>query len=100
MTYSRYNNTAYFTEITTGLPNLVDGASYDIGYTTYDSEFNTRTTVKYQNVKFDETWQNIAKLMVLFLVICEGDTCEYRVVAPTKWASATLVHPVPKWSER
>ena len=22
------------------------------------------------------------------------------VVAPTKWASAKLVHPIPKWSER
>ena len=54
----------------------------------------------YGNVKFHETGQNIAKPMVLFQVICEGDTCENKVVAPTKWASATLVHPVPKWSER
>lgn len=54
----------------------------------------------YGNVKFHETGQNIAKPMVLFQVRCEGDTCENKVVAPTKWASATLVHPVPKWSER
>ncbi len=54
----------------------------------------------YGNVKFHETGQNIAKPMVLFQVICEGDTCENKVVAPTKWASTTLVHPIPKWSER
>ena len=54
----------------------------------------------YGNVKFHETGQNIAKPMVLFQVMCEGDTCENKVVAPTKWASATLVHPIPKWSER
>jgi len=38
--------------------------------------------------------------MVLFQVRCEGDTCENKVVAPTKWASAELVHPIPKWSDR
>jgi len=38
--------------------------------------------------------------MVLFQVRCEGDTCENKVVAPTKWASTKLVHPIPKWSER
>ena len=54
----------------------------------------------YGNVKFHETGQNIAKPMVLFQVRCEGDTCENKVVAPTKWASAALVHPIPKWSER
>ena len=54
----------------------------------------------YGNVKFHETGQNIAKPMVLFQVRCDGDTCENKVVAPTKWASATLVHPIPKWSER
>ena len=54
----------------------------------------------YGNVKFHETGQNIAKPMVLFQVMCEGDTCENKVVAPTKWASTTLVHPIPKWSER
>ena len=26
--------------------------------------------------------------------------CENKVVAPLKWASAELIHPIPKWSER
>ena len=54
----------------------------------------------YGNIKFSDTGQNIAKPMVLFQVRCEGDDCANKVVAPTKWASATLVHPIPKWSER
>ena len=54
----------------------------------------------YGNVKFGDGGQNIAKPMVLFQVRCEGDTCANRLVAPTKWASHKLVHPVPKWSER
>tara|TARA_B100000315_G_scaffold163003_1_gene151454 strand:- start:1127 stop:2365 length:1239 start_codon:yes stop_codon:yes gene_type:complete len=54
----------------------------------------------YGNIKFNPAGQNIAKPMVLFQVRCEGDKCENKVVAPTKWAAAKLVHPVPKWSER
>ena len=54
----------------------------------------------YGNIKFGSGGQNIAKPMVLFQVRCEGDTCENKVVAPTKWASAELVHPIPKWSDR
>ena len=54
----------------------------------------------YGNIKFSSAGQNIAKPMVLFQVRCEGDECENRVVAPTKWASAELVHPIPKWSDR
>jgi len=54
----------------------------------------------YGNIKFGSGGQNTAKPMVLFQVRCEGDTCENRLVAPTKWASHKLVHPVPKWSER
>ena len=54
----------------------------------------------YGNVKFGSGGQNTAKPMVLFQVRCEGDTCENKVVAPTEWASAKLVHPIPKWSER
>ena len=54
----------------------------------------------YGNISFSPQGQNIAKPMVLFQVRCEGDKCENRVVAPTKWASAELVHPAPKWSER
>ena len=54
----------------------------------------------YGNIKFGDAGQNIAKPMVLFQVRCTGDECENKVVAPTKWASAELVHPIPKWSER
>ncbi len=54
----------------------------------------------YGNIKFSPQGQNIAKPMVLFQVRCEGNKCENKVVAPTKWASSKLVHPVPKWSER
>jgi branched-chain amino acid transport system substrate-binding protein len=54
----------------------------------------------YGNIKFSPQGQNIAKPMVLFQVRCKGDICENKVVAPTKWASAELVHPTPKWSER
>ena len=54
----------------------------------------------YGNVKFGDGCQNTAKPMVLFQVRCEGDTCANKLVAPTKWASHKLVHPVPKWSER
>lgn len=50
----------------------------------------------YGPIKFDGTGKNIAKPMVL-LQIQKG---EYKVVAPTKWASTKLIHPRPKWSER
>ena len=36
----------------------------------------------------------------LFQVMCDGDNCENKVVAPTKWASAELIHPIPSWSKR
>ena len=55
----------------------------------------------YGNVKFSDAGQNIAKPMVLFQVICGDDgKCSNKVVAPTKWASAELVHPIPSWSSR
>jgi len=54
----------------------------------------------YGNVKFGSGGQNEAKPMVLFQVRCEGEKCENKVVAPTKWASAKLVHPIPAWSAR
>jgi len=55
----------------------------------------------YGNIKFAEGGQNVSKPMVLFQVICDSaGKCENKVVAPLKWASAKLVHPVPKWSER
>ena len=50
----------------------------------------------YGNIKFDSTGKNIAKPMVLYQ-IQDG---EYKVVAPTKWASAKLRHPTPMWSAR
>ena len=50
----------------------------------------------YGNIKFDDTGKNIAKPMVLYQV----QNGEYVVVAPTRWASAKLIHPTPKWSER
>ena len=46
----------------------------------------------YGNIRFDETGKNVAKPMVLYQVQ-EG---EYRVVAPTAWASSDVVHPRPR----
>ena len=55
----------------------------------------------YGNIKFAPGGQNVSKPMVLFQVICDSSgKCENKVVAPLKWASAELIHPVPKWSER
>ena len=50
----------------------------------------------YGPVKFDETGKNTAKPMVLYQ-IQDG---QYKVVAPTEWAAAKLVHPMPTWEER
>jgi branched-chain amino acid transport system substrate-binding protein len=50
----------------------------------------------YGPVKFDKTGKNIAKPMVLYQ-IQDG---KYKVVAPTKWASTKLIHPIPPWSKR
>jgi branched-chain amino acid transport system substrate-binding protein len=50
----------------------------------------------YGNIDFDETGKNIAKPMVLFQV----QDGEYKVVAPTKWASSELQYPIPSWEER
>jgi len=56
----------------------------------------------YGNIKFAPGGQNVDKPMVLFQVMCnaDGSKCENKVVAPTKWASAKLIHPIPSWSER
>ena len=55
----------------------------------------------YGNIKFAPGGQNVDKPMVLFQVMCDSaGKCENKVVAPLKWASAKLFHPVPKWSER
>lgn len=50
----------------------------------------------YGNIKFDKSGKNIAKPMVLFQ-IQDG---QYKVVAPTKWATAKLIYPRPKWRNR
>jgi branched-chain amino acid transport system substrate-binding protein len=50
----------------------------------------------YGNVKFDETGKNIAKPMVLYQV----QDKQFKVVAPSKWASAKVIYPAPAWSER
>lgn len=50
----------------------------------------------YGNVKFSPEGANIAKPMVLYQV----QDGEYKVVAPTKWASAKLRWPTPPWSKR
>jgi len=65
-----------------------------------DALTKTEMQTFYGNIKFGPGGNNTAKPMVLFQVRCSGDKCENKVVAPTKWASATLVHPIPKWSER
>ena len=55
----------------------------------------------YGNIKFAPGGQNVDKPMVLFQVMCDSSgKCENKVVAPTKWASAELIHPIPKWSDR
>jgi len=50
----------------------------------------------YGNVKFADNGTNIAKPMVL-RQIQKG---EYKVVAPTRWATSKLIWPTPKWSKR
>jgi branched-chain amino acid transport system substrate-binding protein len=50
----------------------------------------------YGHIDFDDTGKNIAKPMVLFQVL-DG---QYRVVAPTKWATEKLVYPRPSFAER
>jgi branched-chain amino acid transport system substrate-binding protein len=50
----------------------------------------------YGNIKFDATGKNTAKPMVLYQV--QGG--EFKVVAPSKWASAKVIYPAPGWAER
>lgn len=47
-------------------------------------------------VRFDETGRNVALRMVLYQIL-DG---EFQVVAPTRWAAAELVYPMPTWAER
>ena len=56
----------------------------------------TRMQTFYGNIKFDAAGKNTAKPMVLYQ-IQDG---QYKVVAPTKWASSKLRHPTPSWDKR
>jgi branched-chain amino acid transport system substrate-binding protein len=49
----------------------------------------------YGNIKFNSKGENIAKPMVLYQV----QNGEYKVVAPTKWASAKFIYPRPRGSD-
>ena len=53
----------------------------------------------YGNIKFDSTGKNIAKPMAVLQIECDNITCVNKLVAPTKWASAKLIHPIPKWKD-
>jgi len=61
-----------------------------------DALASTDMQTFYGNIKFDDTGKNIAKPMVLYQV----QDGKYKVVAPTRWASAKLIHPMPRWSDR
>ena len=50
----------------------------------------------YGPIKFDETGKNVVKPMMLYQV--QGG--DYKVVAPTKWATAKIIYPRPSWSKR
>lgn len=50
----------------------------------------------YGPIKFDDTGKNIAKSMVLYQV--QGG--QYKVVAPSKWASSKIIYPTPTWAQR
>ena len=65
-----------------------------------DALAKTNMQTFYGNVKFGSGGQNTAKPMVLFQVMCKSGKCENVVVAPTKWAAAELIHPIPPWSKR
>jgi len=65
-----------------------------------DALAKTEMQTFYGNVKFGSGGQNTAKPMVLFQVMCKSGKCENVVVAPTKWAAAELIHPIPPWSKR
>lgn len=47
-------------------------------------------------IKFDATGKNTAKSMVLYQV----QSGQYKVVAPSKWASSQIIYPAPTWAER
>jgi branched-chain amino acid transport system substrate-binding protein len=47
-------------------------------------------------IKFDATGKNTAKSMVLYQV----QDGQYKVVAPSRWASSKIIYPMPTWAER
>lgn len=61
-----------------------------------DAIAKTNMQTFYGNIKFDKTGKNIAKPMVMYQV----QDGQYKVVAPTKWASSKLRWPTPPWSKR
>lgn len=61
-----------------------------------DALAKTKMQTFYGNIKFDKTGKNTAKPMVLYQV----QDGKFKVVAPTKWASAKLRWPTPPWSKR
>ncbi|MDN5842093.1 MAG: amino acid ABC transporter substrate-binding protein [Alcaligenaceae bacterium] len=56
----------------------------------------TDMTTFYGGVKFDKTGKNIAKSMVMYQIQDQ----QYKVVAPTKWATTKLIYPEPQWADR
>jgi branched-chain amino acid transport system substrate-binding protein len=48
------------------------------------------------NIQFDSTGKNTGKPMVLYQV----QDGQYKVVAPTKWASSKIRFPTPSWDKR
>jgi branched-chain amino acid transport system substrate-binding protein len=61
-----------------------------------DALARTDLTTFYGPIKFDATGKNVAKSMVLYQVQ-NGD---YKMVAPSQWAEAKLVYPLPEWDKR
>ena len=50
----------------------------------------------YGNIRFNEAGQNVAKPMVMSQIL----KSQYKVVAPTEWATTEAVFPRPNWSDR
>lgn len=50
----------------------------------------------YGPLKFDQTGKNIAKSMVLYQV----QDGQFKVVAPSGWASSRIIFPAPAWAKR
>ncbi len=61
-----------------------------------DEIAKTKMQTFYGNIRFDSTGKNVAKPMVMSQILGS----DYKVVAPTKWATTKPVLPRPKWSDR